>query len=74
MSLFYDMILEMKLSLTDDNVVEIVTPTPNGDTTIRKNDKICCVDGMMIINRKNGNKCIIDLEYIVKVYTRRKDL
>lgn len=74
MSLLYDLILEMKLSLSDDMAVEIVTVNNENDTTIRATDKLNCFDGLLIVHRRNGRQCIINLEYVVKVYTRRKDL
>lgn len=68
----YELIVKSKLGLSDDETVEVVTVSNNYDTSIRKTDNLDYNTGFLIIKRKNGRMVLINLEYVVKVYTRSR--
>lgn len=74
MFVLYELIAESKMELSDDETVEVVTVNNTHDTSIRKTDNLNYDAGFLIIKRKNGKRVLINLEYVVKVYTRSRDL
>lgn len=67
MRLIYDAILEIKYGLTEENALKI--DTMDGETTvIKSDDKLACVDNIMRITNRNGRICIINIDYITRIY------
>ena len=71
MSIFYDLILEMKYGLQDNQIIHI--NTIDGETIlIRPHNRIDCFDGIMVISKKETVCKIVNLHYVtsVELYNR----
>ena len=61
-------IVEMKNSLKDDQYIGFISPNNNYDFSLRKTDEIEFLDNKtLVVNRKNGNKTILNLDLVIGI-------
>lgn len=70
MSLLYEMIFEIKTDLQDHEQIRVEI-NENMGSIICKDDRISCVDGVLIIIR-GGYECLIPLNHVLRVKREKR--
>ena len=61
-------IVEMKESLKNDQYIGFISPNNNYDFSVRKADELEFLDSKtLVVNRKNGNKTILNLNLVIGI-------